>query len=145
MPALLEEFSQKGSTEQQTIERRMELIGALGGMDDPMAIEAVVSFAVNSLDDALRYSAINQLKSKEYHQFVPTLLDEMKMPIEGSVSFYQSDNQIVSSYLLRSRRARRQDLSSRLPVGTHNRWSEIYCRRDLAIAYTTRSARLHDP
>ncbi len=98
VPALLEEFAEKGATEEITSNRQAVLMAALGGIDDPAAVETLLEFATRSPRESVRYAAIDQLKSKPLHEYVPILLSEMQMPVEAAVSFNEIGTQIVSSY-----------------------------------------------
>jgi len=98
VPALLEEFNQEGTTEQVTINRGVELIAALGNIDAPAAVEALVRFAVESTHDPVQYAAVGQLNDKAFEEYVPILLSGMRMPVEASVNIREIRNRIVNSY-----------------------------------------------
>ena len=98
VPALLEEFAESAEDEEIAIARRKELIAVLGGIHSPVAVETLAQFAVESESKSIRYSAIDQLKSKPLATYVPALLAGMAMPIEASVSINASGNRVVSSY-----------------------------------------------
>jgi len=98
VPALLDEFAEEGATEEQTIDRQIELMAILGSIDAPEAVDTLLGFAVRSQNDAVRYAALDELKAKPIHQYVPTLLAELKLPVEASVSIYSVGNRIVNNY-----------------------------------------------
>lgn len=98
VPALLEVLTEEASSEETTIQRQADLMTKLGGIDDAYALHNLVEFAVDSPHKSVRYTAINQLKSKPYEDYVPELLSKMRMPIEASCEVYQAGNRIVSNY-----------------------------------------------
>lgn len=98
VPALLDEFAEVAPTESQTVDRQTELMSVLGSINDSAAINNLLTFAVRSQKEQVRYAAINELKSKPLHEFVPTLLAEMKLPVEASVRIYSVGNQVVTNY-----------------------------------------------
>ncbi|NOZ39284.1 MAG: hypothetical protein GXP24_03555 [Planctomycetes bacterium] len=98
VPALLEKFGEPARDEQKTIARQTELMTVLGGIDAPAAVETLAQFAVESPYQQVRYTALDQLRSKPLETYVPALLAGMAMPIEASVSINNSGNRVVSSY-----------------------------------------------
>ena len=98
VPALLEEFAEKDKTEEKTIKRQIELLHALSGINDPVAINALLTFALGSPHESVRYAAVDQLKSKAYHEYIPTLLSQLELPVDASVSIQEIGNRIVSTY-----------------------------------------------
>jgi len=98
VPALLEEFAEPAQSEAATNARRMQLVSVLGGIEGPQATEIIAQLAVESAEDSIRYSAIDQLKSKPLETYVPALLAEMAMPVDASVSINQVGNSIVNHY-----------------------------------------------
>lgn len=98
VPALVEAFTEPATTDEKTAARQTELMITLGGIDAPTAIETLAQFAVQAPDKTVRYTAIDQLKSKPLEKYVPALLAGMATPIEASVCFNEVGNRIVSSY-----------------------------------------------
>ncbi len=98
VPALVEEFTEEGPEEQTTVNRRFELIEVLGNIDAPEATETLVRFAVESSRDPIRYAALDQLTEKPMEEYVPVLLEGMRMPVEASVSIRVMGKRIVSSF-----------------------------------------------
>lgn len=98
VPALLQEFRAEAPTKQRTIDLQSELMASLGNIPAPAAVEALVESAVFSPAESVRYAAVDQLRSKKFEEYVPLLLSELQMPVEGSVSIHEVGNQIVSSY-----------------------------------------------
>ncbi len=98
VPALLEVFAEPAKDEIMTLTRQTELIAVLGGISSPEAVEKLAQFAVNSDNAALRYAAIDQLKTKPLESYAPTLLAGMAMPVEACVSYNNRGNTVVSSY-----------------------------------------------
>ncbi|MCH7752563.1 MAG: HEAT repeat domain-containing protein, partial [Planctomycetes bacterium] len=98
VPALLEEFQAEAATEAQTVELHTELMDSLGKIPAPEAVETLVENAVFAPAQSVRYAAANQLRSKQYAEYLPLLLSELEMPIEAAVSFLEIGNRIVTSY-----------------------------------------------
>ncbi|MCH8840140.1 MAG: hypothetical protein IH831_05590 [Planctomycetes bacterium] len=98
VPALLEVFQAQSATEAQTAELRGELMASLGKIPAPEAVETLVNNAVFASAQSVRYAAANQLRSKQYAEYLPLLLSELEMPIEVAVSFEAVGNRIVTSY-----------------------------------------------
>ncbi len=98
VPALVAEFTEKAPSEEVAASLESELVETLGNIPSPEAVETIVRFAVNSPRESVRYIAIDQLKERNYEEYVPALLAAMSMPIEGSVSVHEIGNRIVTDY-----------------------------------------------
>ena len=112
VPALLDVLAEEAPTDEATITRRIHLLAALGNIDDPAAVEALVEFAVESPRKLVRYSAIDQLSAKPYEDFVPVLLSAMRMPVEASCNVYQVGDRIVSDYAYREEGPTEEDYAT---------------------------------
>lgn len=100
VPALLQVFSQPASSQEQTEALQLELVNVLGRIDDPLAVQAIVHYAVISPSHDVREAATTHLKSKPMHKYVPLLLSSMTMPIEMGVTVGEEEARIVNRYSL---------------------------------------------
>jgi len=105
VPALVEEFqagladtNQPEATEQIDA-LQAELMASLGNIPSPEAVEILVENVAFAPANSIRYAAADQLKAKQYAEFLPLLLSELELPIESAVSINHIGNHMVTNYL----------------------------------------------
>lgn len=96
--ALVDELMPKAATDQATRRLRIALAEALGRIDGPMALDVLLDLALTTENDQLRYAVLDNLRQKPWEQFMPRLLAELRLPVEGTMASIEQGNQLVSQY-----------------------------------------------
>ena len=134
VPVMIDVFAEPAKTLENTERLQNVLMQAIGDVASPEAVETLVKNAVHAETDSVRYTAIEQLRRKQFAEYVPLLMSELELPVQPSVTSQQIGNQIVNSYTYA-----KEDASGELREQEYRDYQLIRGSRYIAIPITRTS------